>query len=95
MFLAKNATEMLQVVGRGLSALTEAQLEMPLDKSLQCSSWGSRPLTQAQVTGPHTKFMHSPVCAIPGTCMSSLVLHQFVVGTVCCSRSGPSVLGAR
>ena len=47
--LAKNATDMLQVVGKGLSALTEAQLDMPLDKSLQCSSWGSRPLTQAQV----------------------------------------------
>lgn len=45
---------MLQVVGKGLSALTEAQLDMPLDKSLQCSSWGSRPLTQAQVTNPHT-----------------------------------------
>ncbi len=41
-----------QVVGKGLSALTEAQLAVPLDKSLQCSSWGLRPLTQAQVASP-------------------------------------------
>ncbi len=39
----------MQVVGKGLSALTQAQLSMPLDKSLQCSTWGSRPLTQPQV----------------------------------------------
>lgn len=39
----------LQVVGKGLSALTEAQLATPLDKTLQCSTWGLRPLTQAQV----------------------------------------------
>ncbi|DBB01114.1 TPA: hypothetical protein ACH3X1_001005 [Trebouxia sp. C0004] len=38
-----------KVVGKGLSALTEAQLSMPLDKSLQCSTWGRRPLTQPQV----------------------------------------------
>ena len=41
---------MRQVIGKGLSALTEAQLAMPLDKTLQCSTWGDRPLTQAQVT---------------------------------------------
>ena len=40
---------LLQVVGKGLSALTQAQLSMPLDKSLQCSTWGLRPLTQPQV----------------------------------------------
>ena len=39
----------LQVVGKGLSALTEALLATPLDKTLQCSTWGLRPLTQAQV----------------------------------------------
>ncbi|KAL0047260.1 hypothetical protein WJX82_011031 [Trebouxia sp. C0006] len=38
-----------KVVGKGLSALTQAQLSMPLDKSLQCSTWGLRPLTQTQV----------------------------------------------
>lgn len=38
-----------KVVGKGLSALTQAQLSMPLDKSLQCSTWGLRPLTQPQV----------------------------------------------
>ena len=43
---------MLQVVGKGLSALIEAQLAMPLDKSLQCSSWGTRPLSRAQVSAP-------------------------------------------
>ncbi|KAA6428680.1 MAG: hypothetical protein FRX49_01555 [Trebouxia sp. A1-2] len=38
-----------KVVGKGLSALTQAQLSMPLDKSLQCSTWGLRPLTRPQV----------------------------------------------
>ena len=56
--LAETATAMLQVVGKGLSALTEAQLALPLDKSLQCSSWGSRPLTPAQVTSPHAPFLY-------------------------------------
>ena len=48
----------MQVVGKGLSALTEAQLGLPLDKTLQCSSWSSRPLTQAQVGTSHA-------CKIP------------------------------
>lgn len=59
---SKLLTEVLQVVGKGLSALTEAQLGMALDKTLQCSSWGSRPLTQAQVVTPHTN--HHDACAL-------------------------------
>ena len=43
------ASDCMQVQGKGLSALVEAQLCVPLDKDLQCSSWGSRPLSQAQV----------------------------------------------
>ena len=53
-FAARGSKSVLQVVGKGLSALTEAQLALPLDKTLQCSSWGSRPFTQAQVTMTNT-----------------------------------------
>ncbi|CAL5220190.1 g2162 [Coccomyxa viridis] len=35
--------------GRGLSGIVEAQLGLSLDKSLQCSSWGSRPLGPEQL----------------------------------------------
>lgn len=40
----------LQIHSTGLSALVEAQLGVPLDKFLQCSSWASRPLSQEQVS---------------------------------------------
>lgn len=33
----------------GLSSIVEAQLGKPLDKSQQCSAWGERPLTSAQL----------------------------------------------
>lgn len=51
----------MQVQGKGLSALVEAQLCVPLDKDLQCSSWGSRPLSQAQVgqLASSPVFMHA------------------------------------
>ena len=34
---------------RGLSGLVDAQLGLPLDKSLQCSTWEKRPLSRQQV----------------------------------------------
>lgn len=37
-----------QVDGKGLSGLVHAQLGARLDKRFQCSSWGSRPLSQQQ-----------------------------------------------
>lgn len=40
---------LLQVVDHGLSALCEAQLGLPLDKQLQCSAWGKRPLSKDQL----------------------------------------------
>ena len=39
----------MQVTGTGLSGVVEAQLGVCLDKSLQCSSWGSRPLSPEQL----------------------------------------------
>ncbi len=33
----------------GLSALCDAQLGLPLDKQLQCSAWGKRPLSSDQL----------------------------------------------
>ncbi|KAL0029194.1 hypothetical protein WJX79_001761 [Trebouxia sp. C0005] len=46
-----------KVVGKGLSALTQAQLSMPLDKSLQCSTWGLRPLTRPQTKGKGSRHL--------------------------------------
>ncbi|PRW45423.1 Carbohydrate-Binding Module Family 45 [Chlorella sorokiniana] len=37
-----------KAVDLGLSGLVEAQLGRPLDKTLQCSAWGKRPLSAAQ-----------------------------------------------
>lgn len=37
-----------KAVDLGLSGLVEAQLGLPLDKALQCSAWGERPLSAAQ-----------------------------------------------
>lgn len=37
------------VARRGLSGLVEAQLGLPLDKSLQCSQWDARPLSADQI----------------------------------------------
>lgn len=39
----------VQDTGRGLSGVVEGQLGVCLDKSLQCSSWGSRPLSPEQL----------------------------------------------
>mmetsp|Transcript_10706 Transcript_10706/g.33948 ORF Transcript_10706/g.33948 Transcript_10706/m.33948 type:complete len:850 (+) Transcript_10706:2-2551(+) len=39
----------LQVDGRGLASLFRAATGSTLDKSLQCSAWGARPLGQAQL----------------------------------------------
>ena len=41
--------QFLQDAGRGLSGIVEAQLGISLDKSLQCSSWGTRPLSPEQL----------------------------------------------
>ncbi|KAI3425010.1 hypothetical protein D9Q98_008392 [Chlorella vulgaris] len=38
-----------KVVDHGLSALCAAQLGLPLDKQLQCSAWGERPLSKDQL----------------------------------------------
>ena len=38
-----------QETGRGLSGIVEGQLGMSLDKGLQCSSWGLRPLSPEQL----------------------------------------------
>ena len=43
------AARCMQVTGTGLSGVVEAQLGVCLDKSLQCSSWGSRPLSPEQL----------------------------------------------
>ena len=39
----------MQTKGPGLNGLVEGALGQTLDKKLQCSSWGSRPLTVQQV----------------------------------------------
>ncbi|KAK9807091.1 hypothetical protein WJX73_003555 [Symbiochloris irregularis] len=49
LLLAKRVPGICKAKEGGLAAVVEAQLGQKLDKRLQCSAWGSRPLTPAQV----------------------------------------------
>ena len=59
----------LQSGGQGLAALVASQLGRALDKRLQCSSWGLRPLSSEQVPPPLLIITAVPCPAQPLRCI--------------------------
>ena len=53
--VSKTDYDMMQAMGPGLAGLIQGMFGKTLDKRLQCSDWGSRPLSVNQV---HSGMLH-------------------------------------